>query len=111
MGKIGKLNHCVATSLIGRYFRLDGSPSSSSREGTKFSTEVRAGLATFITMAYIISVNATIIADSGGPCECTTSTTNKFCIGDEAYERCLETIKHDLITATALISCIATAIM
>ncbi|CAG8508534.1 5547_t:CDS:1 [Funneliformis mosseae] len=110
MGRISKLNHCIAVSPIGRYFKLDGSPSSSSREGTKFTTEVRAGIATFITMAYIISVNATIIADSGGPCKC-TSDSNKFCIGDESYEKCLETIKHDLITATALISCIGTAIM
>ncbi|RIA93369.1 purine transporter [Glomus cerebriforme] len=110
MGRISKLNHYIAVSPIGKYFKLDGSSSSLSREGTKFTTEVRAGIATFITMAYIISVNAAIITDSGGSCKC-TSTTNKLCIGDDAYERCLRVIKHDLIISTALISCIATAIM
>ena len=110
MSRISKLNHYIAVSPIGKYFRLDGSSSPLSREGTKFTTEVRAGIATFITMAYIISVNATIITDSGGSCEC-TSTSNKLCVKDSAYEKCLGIIKHDLIISTALISCIATAIM
>ncbi|GBB85696.1 hypothetical protein RclHR1_12180005 [Rhizophagus clarus] len=112
MGRINKLNQFIAVSPIGRYFKLDGSSSPLSREGTKFTTEVRAGIATFVTMAYIISVNSTIIADSGGSCECNiTNPLNKSCIGDEAYEKCLGIIKHDLIISTALITCIGTAIM
>lgn len=110
MGRISKLNHYVAASPIGKYFRLDGSLSPLSREGTKFTTEVRAGIATFFTMAYIITVNSAIIADSGGSCEC-NNKLNKSCIGDETYEKCLGTIKHDLIISTALITCIGTTIM
>ncbi|CAB5375962.1 unnamed protein product [Rhizophagus irregularis] len=110
MGRISKLNHYVAASPIGKYFRLDGSLSPLSREGTKFTTEVRAGIATFFTMAYIITVNSAIIADSGGSCEC-NNKLNKSCIGDETYEKCLGIIKHDLIISTALITCIGTTIM
>jgi AGZA family xanthine/uracil permease-like MFS transporter len=110
MGRIGKLNHYVAASPIGKYFKLDGSSSPLSREGTKFSSEVRAGIATFVTMAYIISVNPTIIANSGGPCEC-NNPLNKSCIGDETYEKCLGNFKYELIVSTALVTCIGTAIM
>jgi len=34
------------------------------RKGSYFFTELRAGLATFFAMAYIISVNATIVSDT-----------------------------------------------
>lgn len=37
---------------------------------TRFLTEIRAGLTTFFTMAYIIAVNAAILTDSGATCVC-----------------------------------------
>ncbi|MFW6368138.1 MAG: NCS2 family permease [Spirochaetota bacterium] len=40
-----------------------------SKLGTNVKTEVRAGLATFLTMAYIIVVNPLILADAGMPVE------------------------------------------
>jgi AGZA family xanthine/uracil permease-like MFS transporter len=52
----------VAHSVVGRWFRLEFSGHRSERKGTRFLTEVRAGLATFFAMAYIISVNAKITA-------------------------------------------------
>ncbi|CAG8633409.1 4389_t:CDS:2 [Ambispora leptoticha] len=109
---ISKLNKCVASSQFGRYFKLENSGAKKSRENTKFTTELRAGVATFITMAYILSVNATIIADSGGPCECKTYTESDTfpCMNDEEYAKCVMIVKKDLITATAAISCICTAI-
>ncbi|CAG8522164.1 12014_t:CDS:2 [Ambispora gerdemannii] len=107
------LNKCVASSRFGRYFKLENSGAKKSRDNTKFTTELRAGIATFLTMAYILSVNATIIADSGGPCECKmhTEPDNSAypCIDDE-YAKCIMILKKDLITATAAISCICTAI-
>jgi adenine/guanine/hypoxanthine permease len=68
------LDSKVSRSTFGRVFRLDGSghvrPNSSEQEfdganalqpkqrkGSKFLTEIRAGLTTFFTMAYIIAVN------------------------------------------------------
>lgn len=57
-----KVNDAVAGSIIGRRFRLAGSGHVKSREGSKFLTEIRAGLATFFAMAYIISVCFRIFA-------------------------------------------------
>ena len=68
------IDYRISKSTFGRVFRLDGSGhvSSSSRKeahgiaepsqakerkGSKFLTEIRAGLTTFFTMAYIIAVN------------------------------------------------------
>ncbi|KAF9307087.1 hypothetical protein BGZ91_008477, partial [Linnemannia elongata] len=62
-----RLNQSVAQSRVGKYFRLEGSGARRERVGSKFTTEIRAGLTTFVTMAYIISVNALIVMDSGGP--------------------------------------------
>jgi AGZA family xanthine/uracil permease-like MFS transporter len=51
----------VAKSIVGRRFRLEFSGHRYERKGSRFLTEVRAGLATFFAMAYIISVNASIV--------------------------------------------------
>lgn len=36
------------------------------RKGSLFLTEIRAGIAAFFAMAYILAVNASILTDSGG---------------------------------------------
>ncbi|KAF9322734.1 xanthine/uracil permease [Linnemannia elongata] len=105
-----RMNHSVATSKFGKYFRLDGSGARRERAGSKFTTEVRAGLTTFVAMAYIISVNSLIVTDSGGTCVC-TSTTDPVCLTDEAYNKCLATLKLDMVTATAAIACFSTLLM
>jgi AGZA family xanthine/uracil permease-like MFS transporter len=43
---VDKLNDRVAVSAFGRYFQLEGSGHKRERKGTRFSTEVRAGLTT-----------------------------------------------------------------
>lgn len=55
----------VAKSIVGWRFRLEFSGHKYERKGSRFLTELRAGLATFFAMAYIISVNASIV--SGTP--------------------------------------------
>ena len=55
---LDRIDATVVHSSIGRYFYLDGSGNQLSCSGAKFSTEIRAGLVTFTTMAYILSVNA-----------------------------------------------------
>jgi AGZA family xanthine/uracil permease-like MFS transporter len=57
---VEKTNMAVAKSFVGRRFRLEFSGHRYERKGSRFLTEVRAGLATFFAMAYIISVNASI---------------------------------------------------
>ncbi|KAH7057921.1 permease family-domain-containing protein, partial [Linnemannia elongata] len=105
-----RLNQSVAQSRVGKYFRLEGSGARRERVGSKFTTEIRAGLTTFVTMAYIISVNALIVMDSGGPCVC-ENAEDPVCLTDPAYNECLGTLKLDLITATAAIACISTLLM
>ena len=70
------------------------------RKGSYFFTEVRAGLATFFAMAYIIAVNASIVADSGGTCVCESTADDPICLTNEAYALCTAEIKRDLVTAT-----------
>ncbi|XP_015882336.2 adenine/guanine permease AZG2 [Ziziphus jujuba] len=97
------LNGAVSKSFIGRYFKLDA-------RKTCFTKELRAGLATFLTMAYIITVNATIIADSGGTCsiaDCSApanQTASPDCMikPNAGYQNCLAKTKSDLIVATVL---------
>ena len=93
----------VGNSTFGRVFRLDGSGHEKTIKNTRFLTEIRAGLTTFFTMAYIIAVNATILSDSGATCIC-TSTTDPQCLNDPAYNTCILEVKRDLVTATAAIA-------
>jgi len=104
------VNRAVAGSRVGAYFKLDA------RKST-FTKELRAGAATFLTMAYIISVNAAVLTDSGGPCtarDCTpVPTANSTVVvppgpectvvgANPGYQQCLARTKSDLIVATAV---------
>ncbi|KAH8665076.1 xanthine/uracil permease family protein-like protein [Tricladium varicosporioides] len=95
----------ISSSTFGRVFRLDGSGHDEERKGAKCLTEIRAGLTTFFTMAYIIAVNASILSQSGGTCVCTNATLqDPTCQYDEEYSKCTIDIKRDLVTATAVIA-------
>ncbi|KAG0199769.1 hypothetical protein BGX28_007009 [Mortierella sp. GBA30] len=99
------VNQNAAKSRFGRYFRLEGSGAHRERPGSKFTTELRAGLTTF---AYIISVNAMIVTDSGGTCVCQHKMSSDLaCSSNPEYVACLAILKRDLITATAGISCLS----
>lgn len=100
----------VARSVVGRRFRLEYSSHRFERKGTRFLTEVRAGLATFFAMAYIISVNAGIVSQTGGTCVC-TSSTDPLCKDDPQYLQCVQEINLDLVTGTATISAISSFAM
>ncbi|KAB2085786.1 hypothetical protein ES319_A05G422400v1 [Gossypium barbadense] len=124
-----RLNSAVANSRIGKRFKL-------TERNSTFTTELRAGTATFLTMAYILAVNASILADSGGPCSvsdcvplcsdpsvplsnCTGSTQRviqpdvscKFDPVNPGYASCLEKVRKDLIVATVASSLIGCVIM
>ncbi|KAI3966309.1 hypothetical protein MKW92_042131 [Papaver armeniacum] len=110
------LNETVSKSKVGKYFKLEA-------RKTCFTREICAGTATFLTMAYIITVNATILADSGGTCsiqDCTpppivSNATNNIITDQKptpdckfkpniGYQNCLTKTKSDLIVATVLTS-------
>ncbi|KAF2116376.1 xanthine/uracil permease family protein-like protein [Lophiotrema nucula] len=110
MGWIHNANLKVAQSPIGRYFRLEGSGHPKERKGSYFFTEIRAGLATFFAMAYIISVNASITSQSGGTCVCPIDSPD-LCDSDPEYLLCLQEVNRDLVTATAAISALTSFCM
>ncbi|KAF9483668.1 xanthine/uracil permease [Pholiota conissans] len=108
MSFILRLNDRVAQSWAGKWFRLEGSGAKRERKGSRFTTELRAGLTTWAAMAYIISVNASILADSGGTCVC---PTNDLCMNNDEYLICVSEVRQDLITSTAAISALSTFLM
>ncbi|KAK3943936.1 purine transporter [Diplogelasinospora grovesii] len=107
MAFLKTIDEKVAASVVGRWFRLEGSGHPKARPGSYFLTELRAGLATFFAMAYIIAVNANIVADSGGTCVCTPTAKDPGCSLDGGYALCRAEVKRDLVTATAAISALA----
>ncbi|GAW00171.1 purine transporter [Lentinula edodes] len=105
-----RLNAQVAFSPIGRWFRLEGSGHPKERIGSRFVTEIRAGLTTWAAMAYIISVNASIVSDSGGTCVC-TSATDPSCTNDTTYLACVNDVRNDLIISTAAMAALSSVLM
>ncbi|KAK7374054.1 hypothetical protein VNO80_07479 [Phaseolus coccineus] len=121
------LNLVVAETRFGKRFKLV-------ERGSTFTTELRAGTATFLTMAYILAVNATIIADSGGTCsvsDCTLLCSDpkisltqcpthllirpdsscKYPPVNPGYAACVERTRRDLIVATVVSSLVGSTIM
>ncbi|KAF8881607.1 permease family-domain-containing protein [Infundibulicybe gibba] len=105
---IEKVNTKIASSPVGRWFQLEGSGHPKERRGSFFTTEIRAGLTTWAAMAYIISVNASILSDSGGTCVCPTSD---LCVTDDIYLACVADVRRDLITTTAAIAALSSFLM
>lgn len=69
-------------------------------------------MATFFAMAYIIAVNSTIVADSGGTCVCPPEDfAIDLCDSNQEYMLCVNEIRRDLVTATAAISALTTFCM
>ncbi|KVI10017.1 adenine/guanine permease AZG1 [Cynara cardunculus var. scolymus] len=117
-----RLNTFIGKSRIGERFKLN-------ERNTTFTTELRAGTATFLTMAYILAVNASILSDSGATCSVSDciplcsdpSATNctviqpdiscKFPPVNPGYTACLERVRKDLIVATVASSLIGCVIM
>ncbi|XP_047148411.1 adenine/guanine permease AZG1-like [Vigna umbellata] len=126
---LSRLNQYAAKTRLGKWFKI-------SQRNSTFTTELRAGTATFLTMAYILAVNASILTDSGGTCSvsdclplcsdpsvpisaCNTSSLRvllpdhscKFDPVNPGYAECLENTRKDLIVATIASSLIGCFIM
>ncbi|KAF2753892.1 hypothetical protein EJ05DRAFT_479913 [Pseudovirgaria hyperparasitica] len=110
MGVVQTVNSAVANSVVGRYFRLEGSGHPKARPGSLFLTEIRAGITIFCAMAYIISVNANIVSQSGGTCVCPADSPD-LCDSDVEYMICVQEVNRDLVTATAAISALTSFMM
>ncbi|KAJ5729220.1 xanthine/uracil permease [Penicillium malachiteum] len=101
----------VARSPVGRWFRLENSGHPKERKCSFFFTELRAGLATFFAMAYIISVNSNITSETGGTCICPAESMEDHCATNTEYLLCVQEVKRDLVTATAAIAALSTFCM
>ncbi|KAJ5826059.1 hypothetical protein N7474_003197 [Penicillium riverlandense] len=101
----------VARSPVGRWFRLENSGHPMERKGSFFFTELRAGLATFFAMAYIISVNSNITSETGGTCVCPPEGMADYCATNSEYLICVQEVKRDIVTATSAIAALSTFCM
>ncbi|KAI1070279.1 hypothetical protein LB507_010346 [Fusarium sp. FIESC RH6] len=101
-----RFNHRVATSFIGRYFRLEGSSHDKEITGSTFLNELRAGATTFAAMTYIIAVNASILSQTGGPCFCEEVNRND-CDKIPSYAICKEEVRSDMIMATSALAALS----
>lgn len=59
----------------------------------------------------IISVNASILSDTGGPCVCASTAADPICATNLAYTLCKNELRRDYVVATSAISLIATFTM
>jgi AGZA family xanthine/uracil permease-like MFS transporter len=76
--------------------------------GSNLTTEFNGAVATFLTMAYILAVNPSILADSGGSCDA-DALGGPY--GNPVYDACKEDVKRQMIVATALTSMLACLLM
>ncbi|KAI1343301.1 purine transporter [Xylariaceae sp. FL0016] len=111
MGWVHTTNERIAKSAVGRYFQLEGSGHAKERKGSLFTTEIRAGIAAFFAMAYILAVNASILSETGGTCVCNGGADDPICDVNEEYLLCVAEVKRDLVTATAAISALSSFCM
>ncbi|KAF2632053.1 hypothetical protein BU25DRAFT_436855 [Macroventuria anomochaeta] len=98
-----RVNTFIGASTFGRVFRLEGCGHEKEIKNSRITTEIRAGLTTFFTMAYVISVNASILADTGGNCVC-NDAVDPLCMNNAEYTVCVQDLTRSLITATAAIA-------
>lgn len=105
-GLKGWIDGLILGTRVDAYFKVTA-------RGSTLSTELMAGAATFLTMCYILTVNAGLLSLSGGPCECSSENAAvPGCVWfDLEYKECQENMRRQLITATALSSFIGTALM
>mmetsp|Transcript_197 Transcript_197/g.352 ORF Transcript_197/g.352 Transcript_197/m.352 type:complete len:578 (+) Transcript_197:162-1895(+) len=102
MGFIQRSDDWFATTRVAKFFEMN-------ERGTTLFTEFGGAVATFMTMSYILAINPAILAQSGGPC--VPDPEDEGGIFGESYEECLENLKREYITATAVVSCLACILM
>ncbi|KAG1679264.1 hypothetical protein FOA52_009294 [Chlamydomonas sp. UWO 241] len=114
--KLDVFNARVNASPVGKFFQLE-------ERGSTFTQEMRAGLVCFLTVCYIIPVNSSILADSGGTCNPSVNcNAERFQIMGDAckfddpvtnpeWADCIFQLKLQLISATCIASMIGTLLM
>ncbi|KAM5356408.1 hypothetical protein ACJ41O_003054 [Fusarium nematophilum] len=116
------VDRCITTSRLGYFFRLTGSGHPKEVAGSTFFREIRAGLTTFATMAYIIAVNVCFPCCDYAAQDWLTSQRLRFSLRAaelvsatwKTEEPAMEStnmlfakkakVRRDLVTATAAVS-------
>lgn len=103
-----RINDAVADSWCGRrMFQLR-------ERNTTFLSELRAGTVGFLTIAYILAVNASLLSQTGGTCDPATDCAEPGpgCqYTDAQFAQCVVNVKRSLISATAISSLIGCLMM
>jgi AGZA family xanthine/uracil permease-like MFS transporter len=86
------LDNSIVEGPIGRFFEMK-------ERSTTVRAELRGAMATFMSMSYILAVNPRILSDSGGPC-----VVGEDGIFGAEYSACIEDVKREYISATAIAS-------
>ena len=93
-GVLERWNARINQSAVGRFFEME-------ERKTNFTSELRGATATFMSMSYILAVNPRLLSDSGGPCVPNDEDGGIF---GPTYATCMEEIKREYVTSTALAS-------
>lgn len=86
------LDKSIQDGPVGRFFEMK-------ERKTTVRTELRGALATFMSLSYILAVNPAILSESGGNC-----VADEDGIMGPAYSACVEGLRREYITATAIAS-------
>lgn len=92
MSYFASLDESIQDGPIGRFFEMK------QRKAT-VRGELGGALCTFMSMSYILAVNPRILSDSGGPC-----VPDEDGLFGDAMNACIEGIKREYISATAIAS-------
>ncbi|KAJ9505668.1 hypothetical protein QJQ45_022168, partial [Haematococcus lacustris] len=109
----------LTRSWVGRYFECE-------ERFTTVLQELWAGLVCFLTVCYIIPVNAGILADTGGSCDARTDCSaegwaeaaagndgdgSRCRFTDDKFASCVMAFKNNAIASTCIVSMISTFLM
>lgn len=109
VGMFQRLDEKMKRHAVGRYFKLEGSGVPGERKKAVFSTELRAGLATFVTMAYIGATTSSIMGFTGGNCSCPSRSF--ACTSDAKYNACVAEFKQNYVTSVSLVAFLSCYLM
>eukprot|EP01084_Bolivina_argentea_P057592 105222_1 len=99
-----KLKHNLIVK-IEQYFKFK-------ERGSNWSTEIRSGTITFVTMAYLLVVNANVLSQTGGPCDIPENPDQNPPTPETIqFFECMDILRLDIITATAAASAVGSFIM
>lgn len=110
MGRIGqaleRLNERFADSAVGRFFQVR-------ERNSSLTQELRGGAVCFLTVAYILAVNANIVTSTGGMCVvdgvCLKGVPSQF--QSPECQSCITDLRASLIAATAAACVISHVLM